>query len=174
MSKNCLARAEMRGNNREFQLLQKVEKLVEQSGFNLLILTPSFSAILSTSCPLRTAPPQGVFKPKDQPGNDTIGLDSGPSTLAVVPSEGDHTWSSSVRNCAQICARSADCNASAAPTTRTTTTSGAKSRSTANVACTGTTAAAIRRRAAAMPPRNASCQRTARACTANWSMTWCV
>jgi hypothetical protein len=98
-------------------------------------------------------------KPKHLVGSDTIGLDLGPSSVAVVPHEGE---ASLTRRSSVAC--SARWTDSGERATRSTTTSKAASRSAARRRWSGKAARATRKPGSAKPPENASSPPIGRAC----------
>jgi hypothetical protein len=122
-------------------------------------------------------------RPKNMPGKGVVGLDLGPSTLAIVPQEGRRVCCCWPRNWLPMRACVGGCNAiwsgNAEPIIPSTTMKKAASGNAAEArgdAC-GRRATAISRPAGAWRRPSASWRRTGAACLANWptrSSAWAM
>jgi hypothetical protein len=122
-------------------------------------------------------------KPTNRPGKGAVGLDLGPSTLAIVPEVGPARLLLLAEELHPMRAHAAGCNAtwseSVGPTIPSTTMHKAASKNETkarNTVCGGKVTA-LSRPAGAWQPRSASWPRTGAACMATWptrSSAWAM
>jgi hypothetical protein len=120
-------------------------------------------------------------KPKHEVSKtDTIGLDIGPSTLAIVPRDGKaDLLTDLVRSYAPTLEKNDNCSArwndNDVPTTPTTSTKKGGSKNTRRAVCTGARASGTRRPGGSTPTLSADSLHIARVCTGSWhiaSRSW--